>query len=261
MNHFSERGQLCPRESNSSNTRTRLSALLPIAGSRSRREVAEPWRLAMNRRCSNALPLHLLVLLTAALLTGTLLTGGCSLKKQYPAKHSFLIEAQRAGEAGASTTSGVLRVRSLQVAAPFEGKGFVYRTSGLGCQTDFYHEFLVAPRALVTEQTGQWLGASGLFRFVLDSASKADATHSLEGNVSALYGDYRDAASPKAVLAVEFFLTNDQAASSEIVFHKSYRQEVPLENRAPETLAKGWGKALELILTALEQDLVKVQLK
>jgi cholesterol transport system auxiliary component len=177
------------------------------------------------------------------------------LKKQYPAKHSFLIEAQHVGEARAAAASGVLRVRNLQVAAPFEGKGFVYRNSGLGYQTDFYHELMVSPRALITEQTRQWLGASGLFRFVLDPASKADATHSLEGNVSALYGDYRDAASSKAVLAVEFFLVNDQSASQEIVFHKSYRQEVLLENRSPETLAKGWGKALDQILTGLEHDL------
>ena len=160
----------------------------------------------MNRRRTAALFLFLV-----SILTGTLLAGGCSLKKQSPAKHSFLIEAQRVGEARAATASGVLRLRNLQVAAPFEGKGFVYRTSGLGYQTDFYHEFLVAPRALITEQARQWLGASGLFRFVLDPASKAEATHILEGNVSALYGDYRNAASPKAVLSVEFFLTNDQA--------------------------------------------------
>ena len=210
----------------------------------------------MNRRRAAALFLYLIVILT-----GTMLSGGCSLKKQYPAKHSFLIEAQRAGEARTAAASGVLRVRNLQIAAPFEGKGFVYRTSGLGYQTDFYHEFLVAPRSLITEQTRQWLGASGLFRYVLDPASKADATHSLEGNVSALYGDYRNGASPKAVLAVEFFLVNDQPASPEIVFHKSYRQEVSLENRAPETLAKGWGKALEQILSGLEQDLAKASLK
>jgi len=210
----------------------------------------------MNHRRALVFTLHLGVALAAALLA-----GGCSLKKQYPDKHSFLIEARRAGEPRTLSNPAVLRVRNLQIAAPFEGKGFAYRTSDLGYQTDFYHEFLVAPRALITEQTRLWLGASGLFRFVLDPASKADATHGLEGNVSLLYGDYRNAASSKAVLAVEFFLTNEQPASPEIVFHKSYRQEVALENRAPETLAKGWGKALEQILTTLEQDLATVQLK
>jgi len=191
-------------------------------------------------------------------LAAALLAGGCSLKKQYPAKQTFLVEARRTGDAHASSSPGVLRVRNFQVAAPFEGKGFVYRTSELGYQTDFYHEFLVAPRALLTEQTRQWLGASSLFRFVLGSGSNADATHNLEGNVLALFGDYRESASRQAVLAVEFFLTSEQSTSLEIIFHKSYRQEIPLEDRAPESLAKGWGKALEQILTALEQDLAKL---
>ena len=204
----------------------------------------------MNRRRAFALTLRF-----GSLLACTLLVGGCSFKKQYPAKQSFLVEASRAGEARASSSPIVLRVRSMQVAAPFEGKSFVYRTSGLGYQTDFYREFLVAPRALLTEQTRQWLGASGLFRFVLDPAGKSDATHSLEGNSFALYGDFRDAASPKAVLAIEFFLIDQQPATSQIIFHKSYRQEVPIENRTPETLAKGWGKALSQILAALEPDL------
>jgi len=181
--------------------------------------------------------------------------SGCSLKKQYPAKQAFLVEARRSGDARASSASSILRVRNLNIAAPFEGKGFVYRTSELGYESDFYHEFLVSPRALLTESVRQWLGASGVFRFALDPASKADATHSLEGNVQALYGDYRESASPKAVLMLEFFLSNDQPATPEIIFHKAYRQEVPLENGSPEALAKGWGKALEQILTALEQDL------
>jgi ABC-type uncharacterized transport system auxiliary subunit len=182
--------------------------------------------------------------------------SGCSLKKQYPAKQAFLVEARRSGEARASSALSVLRVRNLNIAAPFEGKGFVYRTSELGYEPDFYHEFLVSPRALLTESVRQWLGASGVFRFALDPASRSDATHSLDGNVLALYGDYRESASPKAVLVIEFFLTNEQPSVPEIIFHKAYRQEVPLENRAPEALAKGWGKALEQILSALEKDLV-----
>ena len=210
----------------------------------------------MNRRRAPALSLHFGLLLAAALFL-----EGCSLKKPYPAKQSFLVEARRAGEPRVSATSAMLRVRNLQIAAPFEGRGFVYRNSDLGYQTDFYHEFLVAPRALLTEQTRQWLGASGLFRFVLNPSGKAEATHNLEGNVSALYGDYRISASPKAVLVMEFFLSNDQPASPEIIIHKNYRQEVALENRAPETLAKGWGKALEQILTALEQDLNGARIK
>jgi uncharacterized lipoprotein YmbA len=197
------------------------------------------------------------LLLPLGVLFATALTSGCSLKKQYPAKHSFLIETRRPGDRRVSTAAAVLQVRSLQVASPFDSKGFVYRNTGLGYQPDFYNEFLVTPRALLTQQVRQWLGVSGLFRFVLDPSSKAEQTHSLEGNVAALYGDFRDAASPKAVLEAEFFLINEQTASPQIAFHQSYRQEVTLENRAPETLARGWSQAAEKILAELEADLAK----
>lgn len=205
----------------------------------------------MNSRAASVLILPLGVLFAAAL------ACGCSLRKAYPAKQTFLLEAHRAGDSRASTASATLRVRSLQVAAPFDGKGFVYRQTALGYQSDFYHEFLVTPRALLTEQVRQWLGDSGLFQFVLDAPSKGEQTHSLEGNVLALYGDFRDGASPKAVLETEFFLFNEQTASPQIIFHQRYRQEVALENRAPETLANGWSKAAQKTFTDLEADLAK----
>jgi cholesterol transport system auxiliary component len=201
-------------------------------------------------------------LISAALLACALLASGCSLKKSYPAKQSFLIEARRAGEARAATaaaasSTAVLRVRDLQIAAPFEGRGFVQRDSALGYRADFYHEFLVAPSALLTEQTRQWLAASGLFRHVLGPAGKADPTHSLEGNVTALYGDFREPASPKAVLAVEFFLIAESSSPAEIVIRQNYRQEIALDNRLPDTLANGWSQALGQVLTALEHDLAR----
>lgn len=191
-------------------------------------------------------------------LLGAALTG-CSLKQASPVKQSFLLEAARTGPARTGASDTILRVRDVRVAPAFEGRGFVYRTSEFGYTSDFYREFFIAPRAQFSEQTRRWLSASGLFRLVIDPASKMDATQTIEGNLSELYGDFRDAAAPKAVLAVEFFLSNDQSAASTVFFHKAYRREVPLENRAPESLAKGWGKALEQILTALEQDLAQIR--
>lgn len=192
------------------------------------------------------------------MMLGTALTG-CSLKQASPVKQSFLLEAARTGPARTGAADVALRVRDVRVAPAFEGRGFVFRTSEFGYTSDFYHEFFIAPRALFSEQTRRWLGASGLFRIVIDPGSKLDAPQTIEGNVSELYGDFRDAAAPKAVLAVEFFLSNDLPAASAVIFHKAYRREVSLENRTPESLAKGWGKALEQILTALEQDLSQIR--
>jgi cholesterol transport system auxiliary component len=204
----------------------------------------------MNIRSVGGLCLGLLV-------TVLTLNLGCSLNKPYPAKLSFLIEAKRPGEAGQSGKGSVLQVRSLQVAAPFEGKAFVHRLDDLQYEVDFYHEFLVAPRVLLTQQVREWLAACGLFQNVLDPTSKAEATLDLEGNVAALYADFRDKKSPKAVLEMEFFLVSEEAAVQKVSFHQSYRKEVTVEGSEPASLAKGWSTALGQILTALEQDLAK----
>jgi hypothetical protein len=48
MNRPSERGQLCPRDPTSTDSRTRLSALLPMAGSWPRCAISNSWKLSMN---------------------------------------------------------------------------------------------------------------------------------------------------------------------------------------------------------------------
>src|SRR5262249_46094048 len=186
--------------------------------------------------------------------------AGCKVKKQPPVKLAFVLEAQRSPNARPASNPVTLRVRPLTVAPPFEGRSFVYRNSDLNYESDFYHEFLAAPNALLTEQVRRWLQASGLFQVVLDPFSKEDGTHNLEGHVTELYADFRTRAAPKVALAFHFLLRHDGTSDSEIVFQKAYRQEAPADSRSPEALARAWSKALEQILTALEQDLEKVRL-
>ena len=189
------------------------------------------------------------------------LLSGCSLKKQAPIQHTYLVEATRGGDAHLTTSLATLRVREISVAAPFEGRNFVYRNSELNYESDFYHEFLVPPRALLTGQVRQWLAASGLFRAVLGPTSKADSTHHLEGSVGALYADFRNHSSPKAVVAIEFLLFNSQSPAPELLFHRSYREEIPAAGNSAEALAKAWSQGLAQILAALERDLEKVDLR
>jgi cholesterol transport system auxiliary component len=195
--------------------------------------------------------------LLAALLAGA---GGCTFKKAAPHKLTFLLEANRPTEAAATTTNrqATLRVGHLQMAAPFESRSFVYRWDDLNYEADFYHEFLIAPRALFTEQVHRWFSNSPLYRAVFDPTVRTEATHRLEGRVAALYGDFRDKAAPKAVLAIKFVLVKVEAGQEQILWHRDYREEVPLENRRPPALAQGWSKALAQILRSLEQDVAKV---
>lgn len=188
-----------------------------------------------------------------------LVIAGCSLRQASPTKLSYVLETVRPGQARPTSSPAILRVRRVQVAAPFEGRGFVYRTSDLGYEADFYHEFLTSPGNLIAGQLQGWLGASGLFRGVLPSGGNGGASYIIDGNITALYGDFRNSSAPTAVIAAEFFVSAEDDAAAKIVFNRRYRQEIPVAGRTAEDLAQGWSKALGGIFSALEDDLAKSQ--
>lgn len=189
------------------------------------------------------------------LAVATWAVGGCSLKQSYPDKLTYIVAAERNGDAVKSNGETVLQVHTMRADAAFEGKAFVYRFGELRYEPDFYHEFLVSPRLLITEQVRQWLSTSGLFQAVLDPSTKADATLGLDGNIRALYADFTDKANSKAVLEIEFIVLKQETASP--VLHQSYREEVRLDAKGAEAIAKGWSQCLSKILTRLEKDLGK----
>jgi hypothetical protein len=108
---------------------------------------------------------------------------------------------------------------------------------------------------MLTEEVRKGLARAQLFQAVIGGASHLEPGHILEGSVNALYGDFRDAGSPRAVMEMEFFLTRDGALKADIVVQKRYLKTVPLNGRSAEALVQGWNRGLEEILTALFADL------
>jgi hypothetical protein len=95
-----------------------------------------------------------------------LVAAGCSLSRPAPVKHTFLIDPPL--PAGMSRAHpGTLRVGAINVAAPFRARAFVYRTSPLGFEADFYSEFLVAPAAMISEATARALDRAGVYAKVI----------------------------------------------------------------------------------------------
>ena len=184
----------------------------------------------------------------------TLLAGCGGLAKPYPVKRAFVFEAPRPAGAAPTDAEAILLIRRFRTAPPYESKEFVYRTGELQYESDFYNVFFSPPAELLADQTRQWLQASRLVRLIVGTGAQTEATHSLEGRVYALYGDYRRPEDPRAVLGIQFFVSR-LTDTPEIVFHKDYRQEVPVTSRTPEALAAAWNRALQQILTELEADL------
>jgi cholesterol transport system auxiliary component len=192
---------------------------------------------------------------TPILLALLALLPGCGgLGKPYPVKKDYVFDVSRAGGPGATDEKAILLIRRFRTAPPYENQGFVYRTGELEYESDFYSVFFSPPAALLTDQTRQWLAASRLVRLVIGAGVPTEATHSLEGRVYALYGDYRRPDDPQAVLGIQFFVSR-LTDTPEVVFHKDYRQEVRVNGRTPAALVAAWNEGLRQILTSLEADL------
>ena len=193
-----------------------------------------------------------LTLLLPAILT--LLAGCGGLDKPFPVKKAYVFEVSRPERSSSTDEKAILLVRRFRTAPPYENNGFVYRTGELQYESDFYNVFFSPPAALLGDQTRQWLEASRLVRLVAGVGVQTEPTHSLEGWLYALYGDHRQTNAPQAVLGIQFFVSR-LGDTPEVVFHKDYRQQVPVNGRSPEALTAAWNRGLQQILTDLEADL------
>ncbi len=198
----------------------------------------------------------IVLFMSTLLFLSLLLFTGCAnvVKKSYPERNYYIFHVSRQGETHAPVGT-VLEIRKTRISPRYEGKKFVYRKGELKYESDFYNQFFKSPDSLISEEVWRWFSESGLFELVVDSASNLESSYILQGIVTVLYGDYSDNRTPRAVLEMQFLLTHDISAHSDIVFQKKYREEIPMKGASPDDLIKGWSKALQQILTDVENDL------
>src|SRR6516162_5767372 len=152
--------------------------------------------------------------------------SGCvSLERGYPDKRYFVLETTAKPSPANPSANETLQVSDMRVSQRYAGRGFVYRTSETAYESDFYNQFLVSPASLITEEVRKVLIDSQLFKYVISSSHSLQPSYVLEGSVNALYGDFRNANSPRAVLEMEFFLTSEIPAKAGILMQKRYARE------------------------------------
>jgi cholesterol transport system auxiliary component len=191
---------------------------------------------------------------SAMLLVILLSVSGCGLTQPYPQRNLYIISSGEPATPAGDRTPSVLRIRPVRVAKPYDEKTFVYKTGESVFTVDYYNGFLADPSALLTGELAGWLSASGPFASVLGSTG-ADYDLTLEINVTALYGDYSEKASPKAVIEARFVLVREEKAAYKVVFEKMYRETEPLAGVQPDQLVRGFGQAYRRMLEELTTDL------
>ncbi len=186
------------------------------------------------------------------------LMGGClnppvkDTERQY-----YVLDVARPAEPKHQGGDATLEVRPLRVSPAYQGTGFVYRREELRYETDYYNEFFTSPGAMISQEVREWLADSGLFSLVLDNPSDLQTAYLLEGNVTALYGDYTDPGNPRGILSIRFSIIDDRAPRPRAVLQSEYREQISLAESSPQALVRAWNQALGRIFGRLESDLAE----
>lgn len=188
------------------------------------------------------------------LLAMTLLLAGC-LSKPALRRQSFAFQNPPTTGAPAKATR-VLALRPCNVSPTFAGRSLVYRTGPDSYELDPYAGFLVQPGQALAIPLRGYLRNTGLFADVVETGSPVTPNLLLDVHVTELYGDFRDSASPKAVLSLELRLFGaEQGKPGELLLRKDYSHTVPLEDKTAAGVMAGWDKDLAEIMTAVAADL------
>ncbi|MFO1325345.1 MAG: ABC-type transport auxiliary lipoprotein family protein [Burkholderiales bacterium] len=176
-----------------------------------------------------------------------------------PVKEMFVLEPANPPPA-AKTQPGLLRIGTVTVGAPYRGRAFVFRESDLKYETDYYHEFLVAPGANIGEATARALAAAKVFASVAPSGVVSDPDWVLEAFVDALYGDARDVSKPVAVLTITYYLRRGEGDGGVPVWSRRYERRQPFTSGSASAYANALNAAFGDILSELVRDLSALSL-
>jgi cholesterol transport system auxiliary component len=190
----------------------------------------------------------------AILFAAVCLLTGC-LARPHLDQQSFIFAPPPPAAPKLAAGARVLGLRTVQVAAPFAGRAFVYRTGEFSYDRDPYAEFMVSPADGLVSPVGGWLREAGVFSAVAEAGSALKPDTLVEIQVGQLYGDFRPSANAAAVLAVRFnFIDAPGGVPGKAILQREYSRTIPLKARTAAALIEGWNQALAQILDSAMVD-------
>jgi len=183
--------------------------------------------------------------------------AACSLPSRAPvAPTSFMINPERVGEPLKSRTNYWLKIGSVAVVAPYDGRSLVYRLGDQRFEKDFYNIYTTLPAEMIANAERQWINKSGIFTAAVGQSNSFFPYYTLQATVNEFYGDYR--VRPEAVVSIEFFLTVTNGGTTNPIIGKNlYTKRIALKDNSPEALVAGQQQALSEILKEYEVQLDK----
>ena len=149
----------------------------------------------------------------------------------------------------------VVAIRSLRVAAPFDGHSLVYRTGEYSFESDPYAEFFVSASESLLLPIRSCLRHAGTFEAVVEPGSALKPNTVAEINVLELYGDFQRPRQAAAILRLRILLFDSpNGIPAKLILEREYSRRIPLKARTPEAIMSGWNEALAQILAQFDSD-------
>lgn len=183
--------------------------------------------------------------------------GACSLPKR-PALEtaSWMVAPERTGAPNKPRTNLWLKMGSVSISPPFDGRSLVYRLGDQRYEKDFYNIYSALPNEMIGNATRQWLNSAQIFSMTVGQGNSFFPYYILQTSVEEFYGDYR--VRPEAVVTVEFFLTvTDPQKHNPVIGKNRYTKRITLRDNTPQALIFGQQEALAQILKEYEVVLYK----
>ena len=181
----------------------------------------------------------------------------CSLPSRAPVTPTaFMVNPERSGEPLKNRSSLWLKIGSVSVAPPYDGRSLVYRLGDQRFEKDFYNIYATLPADMISNAERQWINKSGIFSAAVGQSNSFFPYYTLQATVNEFYGDYR--VKPEAVVSMEFFLTvTNSGKGNPLIGSNRYSKRIALKDNTPAALVMGQQQALEEIFKEYEVQLDK----
>ena len=181
----------------------------------------------------------------------------CSLPTRPPVgPTTWMVLPERTAPPRQARTDVWLKIGSVSVAPPFDGRSLVYRMGDQRYEKDFYNVYATIPAEMIGNAERQWINKANIFSAAVGQSNSFFPYYFLQVSVEEFYGDYR--ARPEAVVSVEFFLSATSAGKTNPLIGKNrYTQRVALSDTSPQALILGQQQALTEIFKQYEEQLYK----
>ena len=131
-----------------------------------------------------------------------------------------------------------LLIKEFAIAPMYTSNSFVYRKGEFQFENDYYNEFIISPQRMITAAVKQALFDTRRFSAPLAMGKPAD--HRLQGSIVHLYGDFRQADRPIAVMEISITLDTMEK--------KTFSKKMEISTPTPGALIAGWNTLLEEII-------------